>query len=336
MGFINTDDVAAHYRSKAVDLESQRVLITSLHGSEQEADLSVPVNCEGMGRVHHFRRFVDINWPTNPLPIDPASAALDRKPSDVLRAQVFQNAVCNWRCWYCFVDFKLLRGDHRYSRWTTPAMLLDLFLAEEDRAPVIDLSGGQPDLVPEWVLWTMKAMKEKGLEGTYYLWSDDNLSGDYFWRFLSEAEREFIATFRGYGRVGCFKGFNSSSFSFNTKAAPDLFERQFQVFNRLLSTGIDLYAYATFTTPDATNIRDDMKRFVDRLQEIDANLPLRTIPLKVFPFSPVTSRNIPDQDAAFANQLIAIQRWQEELQERFSAEDRATPIQNIRYAPRFL
>ena len=45
----------------------------------------------------------------------------------MLRTQVFQNAVCNWRCWYCFVDFKLLAASRKHSEWLTPRDLIDLF-----------------------------------------------------------------------------------------------------------------------------------------------------------------------------------------------------------------
>ena len=83
---------------------------------------------------------------------------------------------------------------------------------------MIDLTGGQPDLVPEWVPWMMRALQESGFEDRVYLWSDDNLSNDYFWRFLSPADQELVATWPMYGRVCCFKGYDPTSFAFNTAA----------------------------------------------------------------------------------------------------------------------
>ena len=58
----------------------------------------------------------------------------------------------------------------------------------------------------------MSELKTRHLESEVYLWSDDNLSNDYFWRFLSEEERELVSTYRHYGKVCCFKGFNAESF----------------------------------------------------------------------------------------------------------------------------
>jgi len=58
--------------------------------------------------------------------------------------------------------------------------LIDLWSAEGDRANLLDLSGGQPEIVPEWILWTMRELLARNLDKGVYLWSDDNLSTDYF------------------------------------------------------------------------------------------------------------------------------------------------------------
>src|SRR5207253_443263 len=146
-----------------------------------------------------------------------------------------------------------------------------------------------------------------------YIWSDDNLSNDYFWRYLSDAQRERITRCPRYGRVACFKGFSPESFAFNTAASAELFDRQFDLFARLLATGMDLYAYATFTTPTTNGIRDQMKCFVDRLQAISEQLPLRTVPLEIDVYRPVDRRLNAVRTASLRNQWDAIAAWQEEI-----------------------
>jgi hypothetical protein len=94
---IDTAKVSEKYRAAALDLDGRRLLITNFHGSEQEQDLTEPANCRGFGRVRHFKRRGGGAWPENPLPIVPAGRALGLPLADGLRAQVFQNAVCNWR-----------------------------------------------------------------------------------------------------------------------------------------------------------------------------------------------------------------------------------------------
>jgi uncharacterized Fe-S cluster-containing radical SAM superfamily protein len=340
---IDTDDFSVRLRAKAVKAAERRLLVARIGTSDQAADLTKPPNCNGFGRVRHFVRDHGTDWPRNPLPIDPALRALGLNSEDSLQAQVFQNAVCNWRCWYCFVPFRLLDGTEEAGAWLRAEDLLDLYLGEPEatRPKMIDLTGGQPDLVPEWVPWTMEALSANGLDGKVFLWSDDNLSNDYFWRYLSEAQREMIATFPAYGRVACFKGFDDASFAFNTDADPALFARQFELFTRLLSTGMDLYGYVTLTTPNDAGINDAMTRFVDRLQEIHENLPLRTVPLKVGVWGVVKKRLavLPDSRAeacnrAVTNQLRAIEAWNRELEARFSSDLRAASIVDIPMHPR--
>jgi uncharacterized Fe-S cluster-containing radical SAM superfamily protein len=318
---VDTDKWSERYRSATLDLGNQRVLVTNLAGTGQECDVSEPLVCSGFGRIRHFRRAASKGWPENPLPIDPAARALGLDGClPEVRAVVFQNAACNWRCWYCFVPFDLLSANPKTSSWLGAKELVDLYLRDQDHAPVLDLSGGQPELTPEWVLWVMTELKGRGLEDSVYLWSDDNLSTDYFWRYLSLAQQEFVAEYQNYGRVGCFKGFDEQSFAYNTATTSDVFERQFDLMRRYLTIGIDMYAYVTFTTPNRDRIREKMSRFVDRLRALNVNLPLRTVPLEVQTFSPVLPRLNAEHVEAIANQRFAVDAWQGELAKRFPAD----------------
>jgi len=328
-GYIDTEAESARLRAASIDHEGKRLLITNFHGTEQERDLSEPPNCRGFGRIRHFRRTTGPGWPPNPLPIDPACRALGMPQTDELRAQAFQNAACNWRCWYCYVPFNLLAALHKHSAWLSPATLIALYLDQPDPPPMIDLTGGQPDLIPEWIPWMMAELRSRGLEKKVYLWSNDNLSTDYLWRFLSEADCELLAMNPNYGRVGCFKGYNAESFSFNTRAEPALFDRQFQLMSRLLALKLDVYAYATFTTPSRAGVQDDMCRFVDGLQEIDGNLPLRTVPLEIRQFTPVQQRLGDAEREALVHQRAAVEAWQQELERRYSSVERARCIVDV-------
>jgi len=325
----STVDVAMRLRAKAVNVAERRFLLTVLTGSRQEADLSEPVNCGGVGRVRHFRRDQSEGWPLNPLPIDPSAKALGIAAAPELRAQVFQNAVCNWRCWYCFVPFELLAGREAHSVWLEAPELVERYLSETDRAALVDLSGGQPDLVPEWVPWMMDALEAAGVESSTYLWSDDNLSNDYFWRFLSPRQIDRIAAYPAYGKVCCFKGFDAESFAFNTSAPPDLFATQFDLFRRLADLGLDLYAYVTLTTPSVDGVGRKVGLLVDQLQAIHPMLPLRTVPLHVVSWGPVHDRLTPARRKALEHQWAAVESWQQELERRFTSVERATNIASL-------
>jgi len=287
---IDTEVWSNRYRRAAIDVVGRRLLVTNFRGTAQEADLSEPPNCNGFGRVHHFRLGDGSRWPKNPLPIEPACRALNLPSCTEIRAQVFQNAVCNWRCWYCFVPFSLLNANPRHSSWLSPEQLIDLYVGEEKPPPIIDLSGGQPDLTPEWVPWIMTELERRGLSERVYLWSDDNLSNDYSFQYLSSAEREYIKRYPKYGRVACFKGIDEESFAFNTAADKKLFGEQFNLFRRLVELDLDIYAYVTLTTPNRESAESSLRSFIDRLQAIHPLLPLRTVPLEILPFTPVSGR----------------------------------------------
>lgn len=287
---IDTESLSARYRERLIDLPNQRLLVSRVSGSAQEEDLTEPPNVRGLGRIRHFRRWASERWVPNPLPLDPACARLGLSPRDQMNAQVFQNAACNWRCWYCYVPFDLLSASPAHSEWATARDLVEAYAQVPDRPPVLDLSGGQPELTPEWVPWTMDALETLGLTASVYLWSDDNLSNDYFWRYLTASQRARIARYRTYGRVACFKGFDPESFSFNTAAHSSRFDLQFELFQRYIEESIDIYAYVTLTHPWLTSVRDPIRRFVDRLQKVDPMLPMRTVPLEVSQFGAVTPR----------------------------------------------
>ncbi len=326
---IDTDSWSEQFRKKAVDVSAHRLLMTNFHGTEQEKDLTEKANCNGFGRVRHFTTSTSDGWPPNPLPIAPACKALGLPTNTKMKAQVFQNAVCNWRCWYCYVPFNLLSADPAHSRWLSPKYLVDMYCELEDPPQIIDLSGGQPDLVPEWVPWMMKELKERGMEDKVYLWSDDNLSTDYFWRYLTQDDIDLVQEYKKYGRVCCFKGFDEESFGFNTKADPKLFGRQFELMRRTIELGIDVYAYVTLTSSSAEAIEEKVKIFVDRLQQVDKHLPLRTIPLEIRMFTPVNSRLAAPPTGPLAYQQLAIQTWQRELENRFSDKELSMQITEV-------
>jgi uncharacterized Fe-S cluster-containing radical SAM superfamily protein len=326
---INTGKFSNHLRNKGIIVSEKKILITKYEGSLQYEDITDPVNCNGYGRIRHFRLGGSGIWPKNALPIIPAAKALGLNPETELRAQVFQNAVCNWRCWYCFVDYDLLSGDRKHADFFNCDELLDMYLQQDDPPLVIDLTGGQPDLTPEWVPWMMEALIKKGLQHKIFLWSDDNLSNDYLWQYLSESQLELLTSYKMYARVCCFKGIDEESFSLNTKAEPSLFNEQFHLCSRLLDLGIDLYCYITITARASTNFEEAIPRLFDKMQTISPKLPLRTVPLEILEFTPLKDRMNDLFREMIKGQYKAIEIWQKELEKRFDKNDRNQPITDV-------
>jgi uncharacterized Fe-S cluster-containing radical SAM superfamily protein len=327
---IDTVRFAERLRALAIDVEGRRVLISRLAGSAQEIDLTLPANCNGYGRVRHFRLATAEGWPANPLPIVPACRALGIAPTPgLMTALVFQNAACAWRCWYCFVPEEILKADPQRSAWFTAEGLVALYREIPEAPRIIDLSGGSPDLVPEWTPWMMAALRAAGLDSMTYLWTDDNLSTTYLFDKLGPAETEMIRSYRNYGRVSCFKGYDPRSFAFNTHAAEADYDAQFAIMGRLLGLGIDLYGYVTLTSPHQDGVTAGITDFVDRLQDLDPNLPLRVVPLQIRVFSPMKDRMTTERERSLAVQEEAIAAWTTELERRFDPALRGVDIDRV-------
>lgn len=330
-GLIETQSFASLMRSRSIDLVNGRILVARLTGSAQEIDLTEPANCGGYGRVRHFKQATAAGWPSNPLPIVPACHALGLNAPPEMNALVFQHSACAWRCWYCFVPENLLAGDSRHGEWLTANELVELYRRIPNGPRIIDLSGGSPDLVPEWTPWMMRALTDAGLAESTYLWGDDNLSTTYLFDNLSQADLDLVRSYRNYGRVCCIKGFDERSFSFNTQAEPDGFERQFEVLGRLLTLGIDLYGYATLTAPDDQGLERAIANLFDRLQALDPNFPLRMVPLRIQIYTPVADRlrRNPLREKSMEVQEAAIAAWNREIETRYTMTQRALPINEV-------
>jgi hypothetical protein len=160
----------------------------------------------------------------------------------------------------------------------------------------------------------LRALIERGRDTSTFLWSDDNLSNDYLFRYLSDDDMTLLAEHPGYGRVGCLKGFDAESFAFNTAADPDLFERQLQLVKRIHTLMPKLYLYVTLTAPATpTDARGAIQRLRDRLAAIDPQLLSRIVPLEVTPFTPTFPRMRAEHRDALTVQQTMIGYWVEEL-----------------------
>lgn len=324
---LDAQKLGERLREKSVDRATKTIRMTKFPGSDQATDLSLPSNCGGYGRIHHFRLEPDPNWITDPLPMLPACNYLGLPITDVILAQVFQLAACDFRCWYCFVDFELLSASPKHSDMVAPKELLQIMLDEKVNSQVIDLSGGQPELVPEYVLWFLEARKELGLEQSHFVWVDDNLSTDNTWRYLTDKEIEFMVQVPGFARVGCLKGFDAESFTFNTRADGALFDRQIELLGRYVRAGFDQYGYITITTMNTDDLHGKMARLLDVIQNrVHPNFPLRIVPLRIFGFNANANRYNPEAEA---NQFRALEAWLAEMQRRFSTEELANPITEV-------
>lgn len=301
-------------RNSVYNENNNTFLLSKIKSSTQENDLTVPPNCDGYGRIRHFRRFISEEWGNDPLPIDPACKVLGLDLCDMIETQVFQIAACNVRCWYCFVPDELKSASKCNARWFSVSDMIDLFQRDCERISVLDLSGGNPELVPEWIYSVMKELERRKISDKVYLWSDDTLTTDYFFEYLDKQQIEYIKNYKYYGKVCCFKGFDEHSFSFNTRLPDIYFEKQFESFERYYKLGLDLYGYVTFTTDDINDLEEKIAKFIERLRKINLLLPLRVVPLKIAIFTPVQNRMTTKYFKAVENQKKVYAEWRRQLE----------------------
>ena len=84
---------------------------------------------------------------------------------------------------------------------------------------------------------------------------------------------------------------------------------------------------------DRTPAYGAIRRFVDRLQQVDLSLPLRTVPLEISEFGPVTPRLDPVRLRALkVGQYEALDAWRYELEARFTPDQRSLPIVDVKWS----
>jgi len=177
----------------------------------------------------------------------------------------------------------------------------------------------------------MRALIDAGLAETTFLWTDDNLSTTYLFDALPSSDLKLLRSYRNYGRVCCIKGFDARSFAFNTRAAPQDYDRQFEILRRVLDLGLDVYGYVTLTSPFDDGVARGVADLMDRLQAIDPNYPLRVIPLRIQVYTPVEQRIARDdaRERSLVVQEEAIAAWMTELERRFCQDLLALQICDV-------
>jgi len=327
---VDPEVITNRLREKAIKIDERKILISNFLGSSQEGDIKAGINCKGFGRMRTTAIEPEPGWVKTTLPHEPASFKLGISIKDLELSQIFQSAVCNYNCWFCYVDPRLLRGSFQWARFFSTDELLDMFLIEEVKPKIITLTGGQPDITPEWTPWMMEGLIKKGLENQYYLWLDDNLSTDFAWKYLTNAQWELMKNYKNFGRVGCLKSFCEEGFYENTGLHPKFFIKQIDILNRLIKSGLDIYGYIILTIESLSDIHKKVSDFMDFLQnKIHHNILLRIIPLQIKIYTPTQKKLTKSRENALKNQFVVLSVWQEEIYKRYSRAQILKPIYQI-------
>lgn len=110
-----------------------------------------------------------------------AAATLGGHWSEHNLAAITHVAACNFRCSYCYVDYRLLAGDH--ARRTTAGEIVTNFvdirrrLAEDGQwLSILRVSGGEPLLAPDLITEVHQQLDSRGLLDSCMVKVESNLS----------------------------------------------------------------------------------------------------------------------------------------------------------------
>lgn len=322
------DRICEMLRKRIVDVENKKVKLTKFNDLNECMDNNCYVNCMGMGRLRRYKNF-SLFLDNQEKPQKRLLRGLNPSIND-FETQVFQIMGCNMRCWYCFVDRCVLAAREGYGEWMTISDMIELFLKENHLPYIIDLSGGQPDLVPEWCLWVMEEVEKRNLRDIIYIWMDDNLATTHIMeKYLTQEQISYMANYPKHSRACCFKGYNEYTYRFNVGNKCLTLEEQVNNFRKLYNYGFDIYAYITLTGPKGSANRKDIEVFISKIQDIHPKLPLRLIPIKIKEFTETAERINGIQIEALEEQYRAYDIWTEVMNERFSKEEMNLPYENV-------
>lgn len=345
--------LAEKLRPRMIDLKNNKVLLASFADVSQGKDIPRERVMEDYFRIKIYEKREEIQKKYHNFRREPAAVAVEKLEKSFLKQSENRNELlmpphisecngvfiaqvngCNLKCWQCYVDDVNKSANPRYGKFFSAEEILTAFLIESRKAQfslnperkinVLRLSGGDPFLVPEIILGLVESVIEFGIEDYIYVWIDTNLlSGDFYWKYLTEKQRKTIRDFNNIGFMGCYKGFDEESFVKTCGALPQFFIKQFIMHRRLLNEGLDVYSYWYPLIYSSDNLIERIANFMDMLQlEVDQYAPLRlTTPLTKI-YSPTESRLTHERRDALRlfSQYDAMRIWYEELRKRFGFE----------------
>lgn len=203
-------------------------------------------------------------------------------PRDFTKVFTFQLNACNYDCNYCYVPPVLKTPNREWGKFFNAKEIINSFLEIKKKyglkINVLRTSGGEIFCIaPDLVLEIYFQLKERNLDKEIYFWIDTNLSTlKILEKFENELRKMFKA--KNVGIVGCFKGTCQEDFEILTGRNKEFYKKQFECAKFLIDLDADLYFYlpAFIYGKDLKEIREKLNSFIEDLEKINKNLPLRT------------------------------------------------------------
>jgi len=259
----------------------------------------------------------------------PYSAALKLEgrtgdPRNYNKVFAVQVSGCTYACNFCYVPPEINMANPAFGKFFSPKEILDFFLSAKSKSKepmnVIRITGGEPTIIPEIIIDVFNEIEKRDLKT--YLWIDTNLSMS---KYLEKTESDLknILNKRNVGVVGCFKGVCKEDFSMLTGVEPKFYENQFETAKLFLDWKTDFYAYLPALVYE--NPEQRIEEFVDRLRELNKNLPLRAeiLIIKEFPGAVINIKEKAKQGRPMpkTDQKLFFDLWYNKLLPKFYSKE---------------
>lgn len=256
-------------------------LFANLLNTKEATDSYHEVNHEGFGRIRNFKHFLfhietDVMERRKFLRLNEVG-----KWSNQFQSQVFQIGVCPLRCRYCFVDKENLDGTNPQSAFLKPVDVIQMFLESWPNIRNLDISGGSPDLCPEFLFKLLSEIERVDLKGRITIWVESNLDVNYYSK-MSKNVIEYIATFPNFHLLCSLKGWDSTSVTYNTRNMMS-FDQQLEGLRFFCQHHFPLSVYLVFIGHKIADSKE-VASLYSQLKHISFELPERCIPLYIKKF----------------------------------------------------
>lgn len=200
---------------------------------------------------------------------------------DYTRHAIVQIGVCNFRCFYCYVDYDFLTGKNVMNVRAQDIVdqFLDLrqkALAEGSNLNVLRISGGEPMLVPDLTIEVLRIIKKMGLDDQIGIKTETNLSPlatDEEGTCVAEkwADLKELSSFKNFIMHPTFHGIDKESLGRVSGAKWDSYDIMISGLQKLIDLKIE------FFPSFGSNVYDmeDVVNFFDLCKSVHPNLPGR-------------------------------------------------------------
>jgi uncharacterized Fe-S cluster-containing radical SAM superfamily protein len=235
---------------------------------------------------------------------------------------IIQSSVCNFRCHYCYVDFKYLG---KVMIHVTAEEILNQFLEQRALAKlqnidynVLRISGGEPMLVPDLTLYCLRRLKEMKLDKEICIKTETNLSplAKYNGLPLAAQWADFkeMASYQNFLVHPTVHGISPENLRKTANAPLEMYSMVCEGLSTLVDYGLDFYPSFGANTVELA----DVEPFFVTMQAIHKNLPLRFAvrPFK-FNYDAVSNRKNDKLAQQINSQKLVIDKWDSLLRQTY-------------------